>query len=335
MRNRVVVRCAILFSMALAYAGCAPQQVEVQAEGEGEVSLEARIQARLDSLPAVTSMYAKHLPTGRELAIRADLPLSTRSAIKVAVMVQAYRDADEGRLNLDARHEVTPDELRGGSGLLKTFAPGLRPTNRDLITQMIITSDNTATDIVLKTVGRDRVNQMLRELGYKETRMQRSTGELFKARWLWEDSSYASLTDREVFEKGSPRGGPEVRQRDLAFAMDSTQWLGRSTTREMSRLLEQIYTGQVASKRASEEMTDILLSQFYTSRLPQRVRFQGVRVAHKTGDGPPYVGNDVGILFYEGGPTVVSVFVYENRGSFFDVEATIGQVAEDLVNGWK
>ena len=69
--------------------------------------------------------------------------------------------------------------MRRGSGLLQTFAPGIEPTYRDIITQMIITSDNSATDIMIDTVGLDRVNQLLEDLGYPETRLQYTTGELF------------------------------------------------------------------------------------------------------------------------------------------------------------
>jgi beta-lactamase class A len=53
---------------------------------------------------------------------------------------------------------IRPEEQRRGAEDLR---PGLNPTFRDLITQMIITSDNTATDIMIATVGEDRVNGML------------------------------------------------------------------------------------------------------------------------------------------------------------------------------
>lgn len=333
MTRRVVAQVGALLAVTLQALACAPDRVETVPEGEA--GLEARIRARLDSLDATSSIYAKHLPTGREIAIRADLPLSTRSVIKIPALVLAYRDAEAGRLQLDARHPITPDELRGGSGLLRTFAPGLEPTYRDLLTQMIITSDNTATDIVLNTVGLARVNEMLATLGYRETRVRRTTGDLFRARLVWEDSANASLTHREVFERGGAGSGPGVQERDFAFAGDSTEWFGRSTTREISRLLEQIYEGELTSRASSDEMISILRRQMSTSRLPQRVRYQGVSVAHKTGDGPPNAGNDVGILFYEGGPTVVAVFTYQNRGSFFDLEAMIGKIAEDLVRSWQ
>ena len=48
-------------------------------------SLEATVQARLDSLPAQSSFYARDIRTGREVAIRADQPMNTVSVIKLAV----------------------------------------------------------------------------------------------------------------------------------------------------------------------------------------------------------------------------------------------------------
>ncbi len=112
-------------------------------------------------------------------------------------------------------------------------------------------------------------------------------------------------------------------------------WLGRTTAREMGRLLEQIHEGALAGEASSRAMVDILRRQLYSSRLPQRVRWQGVGVAHKTGDWPPIAGNDVGILFYDGGPTVMSVFTNQNTGDFFELEATLGLVAEDIVEAWR
>jgi len=82
-------------------------------------------------------------------------------------------------------------------------------------------------------------------------------------------------------------------------------------------------------------MVGILQRQLYDSRLPRRVQWQGVTVAHKTGDWPPIAGNDVGILFYDGGPAIVSVFTNQNTGDFFELEETLGRIAEDVVEAWR
>lgn len=334
-------RWSILALVGAVLSGCGAPTEGDGAEGtrSGDAAtlpeaLAARVEARLDRLDAVSSLHAKHLPTGRELAVRADRPMNTLSVIKIPVMVQAFRDAESGRLDLDERYPVGPDALRRGSGLIQTFSPGLNPTLRDLVTQMIITSDNTATDMVIEAVGLERVNGMLESEGYEHTRLKMTTGDLFREVWVRADPANASMTDREVYETGFP-SDEAAAERSFVLEGDSTVWLGRTTAREMSRLLEQIHDGELASDESSEAMIGILGRQFYASRLPQRVRWQGAAVAHKTGDWPPIAGNDVGILFYEGGPTVVSVFTNQNTGDFFELEATLGRIAEDIVNAWR
>ena len=305
------------------------------AAGAQANALESLIRARLDSLPAQSSFYAKQLSSGREVAVRADVPMNTASVIKIPVMILAYRDADAGRLKLDDRHVIQPGELRRGSGLLQTFAVGLNPTYRDIITQMIITSDNTATDVMIAKVGGlARVNRMLDSLGYRETRLRMTVGEIFRQVFVAADPGFASLTDREVYERGFPPDTTAGR-RNRAFVLDSTKWLGRTTAREISRLLEQIERGQLASSASTTEMRRILRQQLYASRLPRHVSFR-VGIGHKTGDWPPLLGNDVGIMYAPppGGPIVLSVFTNGNSGPFHELETTEGRVAEDILNAW-
>ena len=303
-------------------------------EASPAASLEERVTAELDALNASSTLYAKHLPSGREISIRADRPMNTLSVIKIPIMVQAFKDHESGRLDMATRYPVEPENMRRGSGLIQTFAPGLNPTLKGLVTQMIITSDNTATDMVIDAVGMGRVNALLSSQGYQETALKHTTGRLFLETWLRTDSANASLSPRQVFERGFPsdEGAPE---RFFEIEGDSTIWLGRTTAREMGRLLEQILDEELASPESSAEMIGILKAQFYTTRLPRRVRFQGVEVAHKTGDWPPYAGNDVGILFYEGGPTIISVFTNQSRGDFFELEASLGRIAEEIVGEWR
>jgi len=325
------IACLLTCCLAL---GCSPTSDDAQGSVLLPTDLQARVEARLDGLDATATVYAKHLPTGREIAVRADLPMNTLSVIKIPVMVQAFRDNASGRLDFDARYPVDPDDMRRGSGLVQTFAPGLNPTLRGLVTQMIITSDNTATDMVIAAVGLDRVNAFLKAEGYVDTRLKMTTGDLFREVWVRTDPANASMTDRQVFAQGFPNDDA-ASDRSFALEGDSTVWLGRTTAREMGRLLEQLYSAELTDQAASEDMVGILSRQLYSSRLPQRVQWQGVSVAHKTGDWPPMAGNDTGILFYEGGPTVVAAFTNQNTGDFFDLEATLGLIAEDIVRAWR
>ena len=298
-------------------------------------SLDERIRSRVSSLPARVGVYALHVPTGREVAVNADEPMNTASMIKIPVMILAYRDAEAGRLNLDERVTLTLDNYRRGTGLIKTFTPGLQPTVRDLVRQMIVTSDNIGTDFTLGRVGLTRVNTLLTQLGYQQTRIIKTTGDLARRFFVLADPKYSTLTDREVYELNLPLVPDDEFQRILErIAREPAEWLGQSTAREMSQLLLQLLKGELASATATAEMLNILRGQFYDSRLPRFIKERVRSVAHKTGDLTPYVLDDTGIIDHDGGPTVVTVFVNENQGTVLQGEETIGRIAEELVNAW-
>jgi len=292
------------------------------------------ILTRLSTLNARVSVYAQHVPTGREVAINADEAMNTASVIKIPIMVLAYRAAEAGLLDLDARQEVTLDDYRRGSGLLQTFTPGLQPNVRDLVRQMIVTSDNIGTDIALGRVGLAQVNALLAQLDYQQMRLNHTTADLSRRVFALADPQYRTFTDRELYELGEPPVPPDALQRIVEqIARDPADWLGQSTAREMSRLLRQLLGGELASAAPTKEMLGILRDQFYDSRLPRFIK-EKATVAHKTGEIPPYVLNDTGIIFHEGGPTVVTVFVNQNQETMLEVEETIGRIAEDLIHAW-
>jgi beta-lactamase class A len=294
----------------------------------------AEIQRQLDLLPATTSVYAVHPASGRTVDVRGDLPMNTMSTIKIAIMLLAYRDAEAGRLSLDTRVTLGADDMRGGTGLLKRLQPGATVTIRDLVDQMTITSDNTATEWLIKRLGFDRINGMLRELGFRETRLVQTISQFFRGVAAAVAPERATWTDRQIFEAPGPSGPNAIAQR-FAFAVDSATWLGRTTAREMTTLLEGIYTAKYASRASSTAMMNHLFGQFYTTRLPTTLRYRaGVRIAHKTGDFPPVSGSDVGVIEYPGGPLFISVYTNANRGDFGVLENTIGRIAELLVNRW-
>ncbi len=298
-------------------------------------TLQADVAKMLDGLKAKSSIYAKHVPSGKTIDVRGDVPMNTLSVIKLPVMIQVFRDVEAGKIKLTDRYLVRAEDQRAGSGLIQTFDVGLNPTIRDLVEQMIITSDNTATDILIKKVGVDRVNATLAQFGFKQTRLKFTTGDLFREVWVRADPKNAAMTDREVFTKGFPRDAAGS-ARSFALEGDSTKWLGRTTAREMVQLLEGIKDAKYADKQHSQMMVDMLLRQLYSSRLPQRLAWKpGVSIGHKTGDWPPYAGNDVGIIFYPGGPVIVAVFTNQNTGDFFELEATEGRIAERLVKDLK
>jgi beta-lactamase class A len=160
----------------------------------------SRLERELAKFQAQTGVFVKHLATKEEAGVRADQPFNSFSVIKLAIMLRAYHLSERGQLNLDERVQVRQSDLRDGSGILYTFDLGMKITIRDLITQMIITSDNTATDKVLSLVGGvDALNGWLRESGFAETRMIQTTLDFFRQPLILQDAKYRSLSPEQVF----------------------------------------------------------------------------------------------------------------------------------------
>src|SRR6187402_793831 len=115
--------------------------------------LQSLLESELATFPGVAGIQVKHLTTGEEAGVRAGQDFSTASVIKLPFMIKAYQMADRKELDLDERITLTRAHLRHGTGVFQYHDAGLQPTLRDVITEMIITSDNTATDIVLMRIG--------------------------------------------------------------------------------------------------------------------------------------------------------------------------------------
>lgn len=152
--------------------------------------LEAAIAREAESFPVAFGMFAKNLVTGERVGHRADAVMPTASVIKVCVLCELYRQACEERVDLQERREVMFDDWWGGSGVLKECLPGLRPTVLDLARLMIVVSDNVATGMLVRLLGKERINATMRAWGLAETAL------------LWNHAPGGDIRDYAV---GTPR----------------------------------------------------------------------------------------------------------------------------------
>ncbi len=114
---------------------------------------------------------ALSLADGSWLRRDAEAAFVAASVIKLPLLVLALARAERGELDLAERVPVAADDVAGGSGVLLDLDMGLAPTWRDLLTLMIVVSDNTATNLVLARLGVAAVNRDLEALGMPATRV--------------------------------------------------------------------------------------------------------------------------------------------------------------------
>src|ERR1051325_1717880 len=111
-------------------------------------------------------IYIKSLDSGEEIAINADKTMDTMSAIKIPLLVDAYRLVDAGKINTADRFTMKTADKRFGTGVLRTLDDGLNLSVHDALELMIIQSDNSATDMVFARVGGPaHVNETMKQSG--------------------------------------------------------------------------------------------------------------------------------------------------------------------------
>jgi beta-lactamase class A len=104
-----------------------------------------------------------------------------------------------------------------------------------------------------------------------------------------------------------------------------------ASPREIGRLLEMIAKGQAVSPDESKQMMDIMREQFYSSRIPHYLP-NPWGVPHKTGDFPPYLANDVGILDPGKAMVVLVVFNSHYQGQYPLLEDAVARIALEIYN---
>ena len=267
--------------------------------------LKANIERITRSVNAKWGIYIKCIETGEEIAINADETMDTMSVIKIPLMAEVFRQIEAGKFSLTDKIPVKESDKRPGTGVIRSLDAGVALTVKDLITLMIIVSDNTATDMLFEKVGGvEPVNKLMQSYGLNTIKATGPSDVWFKAL----------------------RAEPDT----LKFHMEGKTPYGLSSPRDLGKLLEKINKGEAVSKQASEQMLQIMRGQVYSSRLPKYVT--GFRVPHKTGDFLPYIGNDVGILESPNRHIVISVFTAHHNGIGPNLEDAIGRIGEQIAN---
>ena len=130
--------------------------------------------------------------TGGKLEINPDMVFPAASMIKVPIMFEIMKQVAAGIIDLDSSLVVSSDVRVGGAGILQELRPDITMTVRELVTLMIVLSDNTATNMLIDLIGMDAVNATMVDLGLKSTMLRRKMMDFESARLGNENYTCAS-----------------------------------------------------------------------------------------------------------------------------------------------
>jgi len=166
------------------------------------VALSDGVRELVAGRPGTFGVYARNLTTGETIAINADCVLPAESAAKTFILIHYARLVSSGAIDPTTRVRLGQDLRQIGTGVLRYLVDGLEPTLDDLAWLMIIVSDNTATAMLLQTIGLPAdVNATMATLGYPTARLNETI--------TLETAREAALAG-EPFATSSPRDLAEV-----------------------------------------------------------------------------------------------------------------------------
>jgi len=302
----------------LLQAKSAATPVEADAGGAVDQALQQRIAALAATHKGHVTLYATQLNTGKTVTLDADQPVQTASVIKLAILFEAMEQVRAGKARWDEKLTLAKGEGVSGSGVLTFFDTPLTLTLKDVLSMMVIVSDNTATNLSIDRFGVDAVNARIEWLGLKDTHLYKKIGK--------------------------PATGP--------MPPDQPKFgLGKTTAHEMERIMERIGRCQLAGPGKKTQPGDVeicktaltmLRNQFYRNTIPRYLEKldsseTGSGIASKTGS-LNAVRNDVAIVAGKSGPMVLSIFTYGNEDKSWtadnEAEMMIARLAKEIVEAW-
>ena len=195
------------------------------------------------SLDGVMGVAIVDLTDGHKYLLHANDVFPQASSIKICVLAELYRQAQQGKLKLTDLYTVNAADLVQDSDIMSGLTPGVTQiTLRDLATMMVAVSDNSATNVLIDRVGMDNVNAFLKAQGLRDTRLRRKMMDL----------------------KAAAEGRENV-----------------STPNEMLNLLQALYRGEILNKEMTDDFFKVL-STHKDSWIPRNLP-DDLKIADKPG----------------------------------------------------
>jgi beta-lactamase class A len=288
------------------------------------MTLDEVLKGLTEGFKGVLGVSVKHLGTGESANLNGDTLFPTASVFKVPVQVEFYRQAERGALSLDQQVILTERDKVPGSGVLKELSEGLSVSLRDLLSLMMIVSDNTATDLIAGKVGFDNVNATLDELGLHRTKVVRYCREIL--------FDLVGVNDLPLEEMTIGLFGEASEARDYGGSWSlGVEENDITTPNEMNRLLEMIVNGEAASRESCDEILAIMgKCQTGQYRIPKYLPTKEVVLQRKTGS-LPGIRNDVAVVTVKetGERYVISCFTM-GAEDVYEAEETIATVSKGV-----
>ena len=205
--------------------------------------LENELKEIIEKCDEDISMLVKNLSSDKILFnYNEEKKYPSASIIKIPIMIEALSKADDLQIPLLSKIKIKDSDKVDFS--IITEQNLAQCTFLELITWMIIDSDNTATNVLIDLLAMDKINERINSLAMKDTKLQRK------------------MMDFEAIKEGKNN---------------------YTSLKDMLVVMEGLYRGKIINKEVSKRAIDIMKNQRDNSMLKRYIT-DNVVVANKTGE---------------------------------------------------
>ncbi|MEL6814063.1 MAG: serine hydrolase [Cyanobacteria bacterium J06598_3] len=137
----------------------------------------ATLKAELEELPNTypglkPKTFYIDVDTGNYASAGGQEAIAAASTIKLPILLAFFEEIDAGRMDLNQTMAIAPEQIAEGSGEMQMSPPGTQFTALEVATQMIVGSDNTATNMMIDLMGgAAALNKRFTNYGLEKTQL--------------------------------------------------------------------------------------------------------------------------------------------------------------------
>ncbi|MBF7102117.1 serine hydrolase [Pediococcus pentosaceus] len=231
-------------------------------------TIQGTIDDAFGDMKGETSVYVSPTDSTEEVVSNSKAQRAA-SNIKLFILITAYQQVNEGKLNLNDKYTLKDSDKVNGTGEIRNMSSGTEISIQDLLEDMMEDSDNTAANIVIRQLGgMNKVNAQIKKIGAKDTKLERM------------------LMDMDALKDGKDN---------------------YTSVADLGMVLKKIYNHQMVSTKYDNAMLDILKKNNNHTKLPHDLPEEAT-VYNKTGEFDDYgVENDAAIFGNNKGSFVIVV----------------------------
>ncbi|MFE8698506.1 serine hydrolase [Cytobacillus sp. FJAT-53684] len=192
------------------------------------------------------------------IEINSRAKFSSASLIKVPILIECFRQSEEGTLDLQQYIPIAESNRVKGAGVLQALSSDLQLKVIDVMTLMIIISDNLATNLLIDLLGMEKINQGMRDQNLHDTELSRK------------------MMDFAALKNG----------------LDNY-----TTAYDMLTCLKELDQNKMLSNRSASMAKEIMENQQFSNKLSDQIDLDIFKVANKTGE-LPGIEHDCAIIEY-------------------------------------